>query len=165
LVPRYLHHGTQRGAQSMGPIFTWRDLNIERREIQWTPLPPRNGIIAILENNFRLCTSVIPANAGIQGGTGSRRTPGRRECAIRKELYINAIFTQKSDSFKPYSGTALPERLRLTGRRAVGYAHEAEKGPFQRREENVALAESFNPMPAKDQQRLREAVAPFARSL
>ena len=35
-------------------------------------------LIAILENNFRLCTSVIPANAGIQGelGPGVRRDDG-----------------------------------------------------------------------------------------
>lgn len=36
----------------------------------------------------------------------------------------------KSDSYKPYSGTALPARLRLTGRRAVGYAQEAGKKAF-----------------------------------
>jgi len=34
--------------------------------------------MAILENNFRLCTSVIPANARIQGelGPGVRRDDG-----------------------------------------------------------------------------------------
>ena len=42
------------------------------------PYGKSQELIAILENNFRLCTSVIPANAGIQGelGPGVRRDDG-----------------------------------------------------------------------------------------
>ena len=46
LVPSYLHHCTQCGVQSMGPIFIPRDLNIEHREIHWKPLP-QNGIMSL----------------------------------------------------------------------------------------------------------------------
>jgi hypothetical protein len=46
LVFSYLHHGTQRSVQSMGPIFIPRDLNIEQREIHWKPLPKKNGIMS-----------------------------------------------------------------------------------------------------------------------
>jgi hypothetical protein len=45
LVPGYLHHGTQRGSQSMGPIFILRDLYIEHQEIHWMLLP-QNGIMS-----------------------------------------------------------------------------------------------------------------------
>jgi hypothetical protein len=37
---------------------------LKRQEALW------RSIIKILENNFRLCASVIPANAGIQGELG-----------------------------------------------------------------------------------------------
>jgi hypothetical protein len=39
LLPSCLHNGTQRGVQSMGPIFIPLDLNIEHREIHGKPLP------------------------------------------------------------------------------------------------------------------------------
>jgi hypothetical protein len=46
LVPSYLHHGTQRGVQAMGPIFIHRDLNIEHQKIHWKPLPQKNDIMS-----------------------------------------------------------------------------------------------------------------------
>jgi hypothetical protein len=52
LVPSYLHHGTLRGVQSMGPIYIPRVLNIEQREIRGKPLPQTNHII-------------VPRNLGI----------------------------------------------------------------------------------------------------
>ena len=47
LVPSYLHHGTQRGVQSMGPIFIPRDLNIEFRKIHWKSLLQENGVLSL----------------------------------------------------------------------------------------------------------------------
>ena len=46
LVPSYLHHGTQRNVQSMGPIFIRRDLNIEHREIHGSRRRKKNDIMS-----------------------------------------------------------------------------------------------------------------------
>jgi len=51
-MPPYLHHGTQRGVQAMGPIFIPRDLNIKHREIHWKPLPQKNGIMSLEILNY-----------------------------------------------------------------------------------------------------------------
>jgi hypothetical protein len=45
-VTSYFQHGTQRGVQSMGPIFIPRDLNFEHRGILWKPLPQKNDIMS-----------------------------------------------------------------------------------------------------------------------
>jgi hypothetical protein len=46
LVPSYLHHGTQRGVQSMGSIFIPRDLNIEHRDIRCKLMTPKERIMS-----------------------------------------------------------------------------------------------------------------------
>jgi hypothetical protein len=43
--PSYLHHGTQRGVQSIRHIFIPRDMSIEHREIHWKPLSQETGIM------------------------------------------------------------------------------------------------------------------------
>ncbi len=82
--PAYLHHGTQRGVQSMGPIFIPRDLNIEHREIHWKPLIVFGQIMcgssSEMEKLRRLALTVIffviPAYAGIQCQSGPRIKSG-----------------------------------------------------------------------------------------
>ena len=86
LVPSYVHHVTERGVQSMGPIFIRRDLNIEHREIHRKRLPQRKR--CYVRRNLKVDAGVDVNQILIRK---RRRVPARRFSGHRHPPICNGL--------------------------------------------------------------------------
>ena len=73
LIHSYLYHGTQRGVQSMGPIFIRRDLNIEHREIHWMPLPQKDRYYVPRNHNLLIKKGLPEDGSSVLSGSKTRK--------------------------------------------------------------------------------------------